>query len=761
MSLRAGLSTLGRTFSRPPRHARLDTRLLIPPSRSIVLVTDNENPTSKVQSYRDTLKASLGQLDVIHQYYPALAWEASQASPKIRGTSHPPAIDGIALEDIISRQDFEVMLEALAASGRPEDLQRMEDILSDMERVFELAPDVQTHSAIIRGLIQRRNVQTVQRWFQFMPGKPGGVTPAIEHYHIVLEASPDFASFRAMKTLVQTMWQSGCIPTAETYMILLRGQWKLSATAKKPPPNTIIPLLQEMRDGGIPYDASFQDFLYSLYMDEGLTRYAEDIKKIYYSVYETSLTPEKLLENQWIPRFSKGDQRLKVRLQSYGEFVQQGGSPSSSVFDALLRYSREISELEDIANALDMDPTVQHWSTLVSNNAVAGEMKQALVVYREAIAAGMKSEATLVKPILKEIFGSTKPPPGYTKRGMDIYRDFCSHTLKESSDLLPSNLEIHQMMLSALSRLPDEFIGTSQSIIKELQARDVPVHDLIASIIVARMNQADDYTGALKAYKTYRTGLNGRGYESVLEAFVGMCLQQTQVPPLQMYFSVVKDMKTAGFPVRASVYTILLRVLGQIGTLARRKAEYFALVSQCVSATRRTHDLITLDSSIIPDALLWNQLMDTYLRLSCFGDILRVWDQMYISRQFDNVSVSVVFDVCRLTRAPHLITTTYKRLERENFRFSLNNWHSYIEALCAVGRINDAVKTLCWEMGAKGAQPRLDTANLILHQDVLNRKPHVREQVFERIEKFQPKLYAQLEKVSIRWDDDTTAKPNS
>ncbi|THV07537.1 hypothetical protein K435DRAFT_260579 [Dendrothele bispora CBS 962.96] len=753
MSLRAGLFRLGRTLSTPPRHARPDIRFLKPPSRSIVFITENETIDSKFQSYVSTLKGSLQELDVIHQYYPALAWEVSQASSRAPGPSHSATIDGTRVQDIISRQDFEVMLEALGASGRPNDLQRMGEILSDMIRVFELPPDVQTHSAILRGLVQCRNVQTLQRWLRQMPTKPGHVALTTEHYHMLLEASSDFASFKFMRSLVQSMRQSDCLPTVETYAILIQGLWKLSPT-RKPAPGIIAPILREMREGGIPFDSAFQKFLESLYLGEGLPKYAQDIKTTYRSIYESNLSPEKLLENQWIPRMSDASRNIETKLEVYKEFVQQGGAPSPEVFDALLQNSRKLSDMEAIANTLDMDPTIRQWSILLSNQFPLYKIKGALAIYQEAIAAGMKPEAALVGPLLKEIFDSPElPAEDHIKRGLDIYEDFCSHTSAESSDLSPSNLAIHRIVLAALTELPNEYSGATSALIEELQTRNVPVHDITASMIVAKMKQANDYNAALKVYKAYRSGLDAQGYESVLEAFAGMCLERRVVPSLQMYFSLVKDMKSAGFLPGPSVYTILLRVLGQIGAFAKRNAEYNALVNKCVSATRRAHDLITLDSSIVPDALLWNHLMDTYLRLNCFGDVFRVWDQMYISKQFDNFSVGIVFEVCGRTRTPHLIAQTYSRLTRENFRMSLSNWHSYIEALCSVGNINEALKALCWDMSTKGILPEVQTAKLIIHQPILREKPHLLKGIKQRIEKFQPNLHKQLEQGSKAYQE--------
>ncbi|KAF5368623.1 hypothetical protein D9758_002265 [Tetrapyrgos nigripes] len=741
MSLRAALFRLGRTLPRNHyRHPHLLTRLPAPLTRFIVLTGHNEVGHSKLQNCRGELKKSPGQLEVIHRYYPALVWQISQArslNPE-DSPSTSQEIYGIRVQDILSREKFEVMLDALATSGRPIDLQLIDDILTGMADVFQVPPDSQTHSIIIRRLIQRKNMQTIHRWLQNMPKKPGGVIPTLEHYHMFLEACPEFASIKFMRNLVQSMWKAGFVPNTETYKIFVRGAWKM--TENKSPAALVIPILHDMRDAGTPHDPDFLQFLESLYSTAGLDRYALDVVVAYNSVYEYAVGPEQVLENQWISRLSDGSQNFKTRLQTYGDYVQQGGSPSSNIFSALLRGCYTVSNMEMIADTLGMDPTTQNWNTLITNNVKAGQLENALVIYQQALAAGVQPEASVVGPILKGIFNSDKAPSeALADHGLDVYTEFCSNALPETS---PLDLEIHQMMLKALSKLQDT--NLTEIIMKELKARDVPISSMVTSMILTEMNQASAYQGALEVYKAYRFGLDAQGYEQVLEGFCLFCLQQNfHVPPLTIYFSIVKDMKTAGFPATSSVYIIILRLLGRAGTLSHRRVEYRVLSGKLVAATKRVHDLITLESSFFPDTRLWNQLLDTYSRLDCHADVLRLWDQMYTWRRYDNDTVSTVFQTCRRFGSLRFTRETYERLRKRNFRFSLDNWNSYIAALCTVGDLNTALKALCVEMTANGVKPEVRTANIILHQESL-KGTALRSQMFSRIQKHQPELYEEL-----------------
>ncbi|EEB98404.1 hypothetical protein MPER_02091, partial [Moniliophthora perniciosa FA553] len=148
-----------------------------------------------------------------------------------------------------------------------------------------------------------------------------------------------------------------------------------------------------------------------------------------------------------------------------------------------------------------------------------------------------------------------------------------------------------------------------------------------------------DEKEAFKEYQRRRLNLDQRGYESVLDAFCRISLQgNLSVPSLSLYFNIVKDMKNAGHGITASVYNIILRHFGQIGTKAKTDPSYLHLMGKLVGATRR--------------------------RLGCFADAWRVWDQMSISGRFDHVSISVILDACGHAGATHLAQQVIQRLKK-------------------------------------------------------------------------------------------------
>jgi len=162
-----------------------------------------------------------------------------------------------------------------------------------------------------------------------------------------------------------------------------------------------------------------------------------------------------------------------------------------------------------------------------------------------------------------------------------------------------------------------------------------------------------------------------------------------------------------------------------------------------ISAVRRAHDLLTLDASLSPDPHVLNQLMDTYQRLRCFGDAYRVWDMMYLSGQFDSVSVSIILDACGWAGTWDIAKQVCLRLSRDKFRFNQHNWNTWIECLCRLGKLNDAVKTVCLEMGREqnDVAPDIDSVRIIVK---FARKVNQHELVLSRVRRYLPELWETL-----------------
>jgi hypothetical protein len=169
------------------------------------------------------------------------------------------------------------------------------------------------------------------------------------------------------------------------------------------------------------------------------------------------------------------------------------------------------------------------------------------------------------------------------------------------------------------------------------------------------------------------------------------------------------------------------------------------LEDQLIDMLDRIHKRITLDASITPDAALWNQLMDTYQRLGLFAQTWAVWDQMYFAGQYDNTSVSVIFDACGHNGRADFAQQVYSRLSHDRFKFNLANFHSWIECVCRLGNLSEATRIVCIGMLKdpcfRHIRPDIETIRLLLS---FARSPHTREQILIRIERHLPSVWIRL-----------------
>jgi len=131
--------------------------------------------------------------------------------------------------------------------------------------------------------------------------------------------------------------------------------------------------------------------------------------------------------------------------------------------------------------------------------------------------------------------------------------------------------------------------------------------------------------------------------------------------------------------------------------------------------------------------------MYTYHGLGRFTDAYRVWDTMYLSGRFDHVSVSIILDACGQAAAWEAAKKISTQLFKDRFSFNLHNWESWIYCLCRLGRLNDAVKVLCLEMGKSNTvKPDLGTAKIVIRYA---RKSNQEAIVLERIRQYLPELW--------------------
>ncbi|RDB29072.1 hypothetical protein Hypma_015799 [Hypsizygus marmoreus] len=750
MSLSSGLTRLSgiRVLARASRNA----------PRHTMVIRANSSIAQDAASLSSILVQKLqskDRLSAIHTYYPALVAELQKPGTPSSSTFSPP----------LTQEQLITLLDVLATSGRPADLQRIEEILHDMPSTLGIEPTIEIHTVIIRGLIKYGNPHTIHRWILSMPSRPGHLTPTLDQFHMFLEACLDLTSFKFTRHVVRSMRQASCKPTNETFKYLIRARWD-AATQEDKVPHTVVfsSILDDMKLENLPYDASIGEILYDGYAQRGHEIAAERIRELYKLRFLDSKTPQKQQEGEWNSKLSHTAQSrgLRAAINLLKTLEPEGCTASPSALRSILRHSRTMDDLRTVQKEFGVEPTVAHWSMLITNNVRTGNIADALSIYEESRTAGVVPEAALVGPLIHALCQTTLKPPSEESldKALDIYYHLAEAAPPSTPPAAPKDsyddhsigpdAGIYNTLLRGLASSPnvEKYFSIAKSLLEDMESHKISTNDSVtaSSIIVLFMKRSPTVVDALDVYYSLRSSLDEKGYAVVLNAFCTLSFSGgLEVPSLSNYFEIVKDMRRAGLEITVEVYTILLRQLAAIATKARDpKVELpSGLMDQLVTTTRRTHDFLTLDAAVSPDAQVWNQLMDTYQRLGCFGDAYRVWDTMYLSGRFDHISVSIILDACGYAGAWQLARKICTQLFNDRFSFNLRNWNTWIECLCRLGRLNDAVKVVCLEMGKNQitVAPDVESARILIK---FARRDNQQAVVAERLERYVPELWKML-----------------
>lgn len=695
-------------------------------------IATNASASSSAPIEQDVEKlTSTTSLHAIHTHYTNLVVKLKESEK----------LGSFPTRKILNESQLHKILWLLAKSGRPSDIQRLHDILLDMPLVLGLSPTVETHTAIIRGLIHRGDIYATRKWLEGMPKRPGHITPTLEQYHLFLQALPEMegCSFKFMRGVVNNMRPVGCAPTNETYKLLFRGRWKLyDQGGSRVRPIALAAMFEDMEKEGLPYDPSFSELLYDEYAKRDFPLYAEQVQNIYETKFQTQDSPGR-------PKQGEMDLKLMQTAQSKGmrsavalyKSWKPNQSPSPAHIHTMLRHSRHLPDLHLIEQEFDVKCNVIHWSLLIVNNVRAGKLDEALAMYEASKTAGITPDAAMVSPLIHSLCQSRFGPPQEPNidRALEIYQDLRTAVPQEvdiqsqRTNFLEHSVgpdqDIYATLLRGLATAKSayKYVDVAKEIMDDMTARNYTPDDsnTISSIIVLHMRNSSSIDEALEVYRRLKSPLDEKGYAVVLGAFCKLRFGDSiQIPSLRGYFEIVKDMRLAGLNITVEVYTILLHQLGRVATQIQQSnhpdhAEINEFRDKLILTTRRAHDLLTLDASLSPDAVLWNQMMDTYQRLGCFADAYRVWEMMYLSGQYSSASVSIILDACGYAGAYSVAKRVVTRLVRDNYQFTLHNWNTWLECLCRLGRLDEAVGVLCGEGEGlpEGARSDVESVKLV------------------------------------------------
>ncbi|CUA75766.1 Protein mms22 [Rhizoctonia solani] len=278
----------------------------------------------------------------------------------------------------------------------------------------------------------------------------------------------------------------------------------------------------------------------------------------------------------------------------------------------------------------------------------------------------------------------------------------------------------------------------------------------LASLTILLMENAPSHEAAFKAYAYAcvidpSSGSFGeREYRAILKAFAGLKVQtdeekllreggadqwgeganieallgpRTEVyapPPASLYYEIMRDMQRAGYHIQQAEYSTILRAYANTCLAPPDESEptgnkMFTNRTRDIAAStalarthnahvlehiQRIHTLLKLDTNLTPDVALLNSLMLAYGYAGAIENMLAIWDQMGDGR-WDSASVSIVIDALGRSGRANLSRTrklwdTLRR--RHGSRLTVNNYTSWVEALCRLGEFSEAERVVFVDM---------------------------------------------------------------
>jgi pentatricopeptide repeat protein len=227
---------------------------------------------------------------------------------------------------------------------------------------------------------------------------------------------------------------------------------------------------------------------------------------------------------------------------------------------------------------------------------------------------------------------------------------------------------------------------------------------IAATKIIVEMRKAGSFSKVMHFYRQHRDQLDQQGFIQILQEYCRLSFSgDLEVPLITEYFSIINHMRTQNVPLTPKVYTIILHQVGLIATKLRYSVldpnlPRGSIYQRLVDTTRRIHQFLTLDASISPDAILWNQLMNTYQRLGLHHDMEKLWQMMYLSGRFDQITVNIIIDACGYSGNLHFVRSIITKLLKTGHSLDGRNWDTLVEALCRNHRFGEALEVICVEM---------------------------------------------------------------
>jgi pentatricopeptide repeat protein len=610
-------------------------------------------------------------------------------------------------------------------------------ILQDMPVLHHEPVSEDVHSRILDCLLRASassSLEVPHRYLFTMQERPGNVMPTPNLWNTLLRTCSQRGSVTMIHRVLSDMIVTGCPPTLHSYELLFNA---INTSSTLLTMDEVAELVDQMIASGIPYDPTTWSILQETYAKEGFRVQADDVGDLYTQKYselnlKSTEPPTSLGLVQELTQCAVKDGVNAAITLFQQKSRTEGIMADYDILAAILRNSHKLTEMRKTERALNVwaGPNARVWMLLIKNADLKGYAHNAMEVYEQAKRAGVTPTATLVMPVIHVLCskvsggGKGSSSEDALDAALKIYQELCDVQAKgDKPDAKGPSQSIYRTLARTLVYAQNQrkYFPRLMTLLDDMKSRKLPLDStILAMIVVSQMRAAPSLEEAYRAYESLTQGatpMDAPGYQHVLHELCQMRKGQLVVPPINLVFDVVADARAAGHDLSEVAYILWLRAAGRLATALRDNVDPDSTLDTIRVAIRRVHDRLTIDATVTPTAFLWATLMDAYQRAWMSGEAMRVWDMMLLQGKLNEAAVSIMTDTCSHAGMYSLLQEIWTKLRRTRFPLNQRNWNNYVEALCRLNRLDQAVKVVCHEMDAdpdKETTPNAESVQILL-----------------------------------------------
>ena len=598
-------------------------------------------------------------------------------------------------------QQIRTVLASLTESDQEEDARRIIEVLHDVYPMLGLTPSRADYMFVFQRLLNHGHHEQALGFLLNMKNLPGSLVPELGQFHRLLESWSKYAPFDVLRGAVEEFSHINPDLSNETFLLLLDAFFWVAAREEKTFDfDGVSSFVRWCVGRGMTSDPVVASKLFQGYVEAGDL----DAAKRIVAVYELVTRPHIDLDDTQVA------------------FMAEPSSSSSDQALNLLKDANSYADIAKVSKLLNFSCQAPHYGIAIANCVKAGKYEGALDVYSKSQEAGIIPTAGMVLPLIRSLYQGhfLESTDEAVDKALAIYQNLCD-AWPHNEDGGPT-AKIYYALIRMVLSSPntDKYLPAAQSLLHDMESRghtDNPSF-LAASKIIVEMRLLGSFARTMDFYRQHRSHLDQMGFIQVLQEYCRLSFSgDLEVPLITEYFSIINHMRAQNVPMTPKVYTIILHQIGVIAAKLRysgldQNLPRGSIYQRLVDTTRRIHHFLTLDASVSPDAILWNQLMNTYQRLGLFRDMEKLWQTMYLSGRFDQRTINIMIDACGYSGNLRFVRSIIAKLLKAGHKLDGRNWDTLVEALCRNLHFGEALEVVCVEMKKHEVEPQTETIRI-------------------------------------------------